>query len=539
MPKLGPASNISLEDTSILFDRAGQPAGTLTRPAACLSLELAYTAYTMDLTDWIGAGWSDFSLLADGELMTGEDLNGPSTPLGELTRGVRQTLTHLHVTMRDPITQYLGLKRQQDESKSACKAVVMTRRLGAYYVIGVGFMGTGKRVFDWIPNLRIKPENGYHAGFYRLTEDFLAEAGRIRFDGIARETGKPELTLGDILADLKNPRSRFRLWVCGHSQGAALTQILLDRLTADGVPASFVRGYGFASPSVLDAGRPDAAGAPVFHILNADDLVPRAGLSAHLGRCWLFTPSQTQRAFLYRDEWTAPCFQEMFRFSRQAGGTADMLLFSLAALRIVTGQSADTLRKLLSGADLSVLPEWLRPADDFGIPALQRLEAQLEEQYLAVSGESDLPEVRIGMIRSRYEIMIGRYGLIPWLHACVRTISLPHRLCANPAKEKTPAAYQYIVTECFGALRPVPDPSMPGGSWQLPARRATPKLSLSPVPWKQPVRHTADRRPAPAPALTLEQAPEGGSDDVLREARRKVLSAAKRAARLAARSSRR
>ena len=89
----GPITQINLADVSPIFGPDGKKPEGLSRSAACLSLELATTAYSMDTAPWQSAGWRDFSILADSDLLTGSALNGPAaSPLEGLSRGVRQTL---------------------------------------------------------------------------------------------------------------------------------------------------------------------------------------------------------------------------------------------------------------------------------------------------------------------------------------------------------------------------------------------------------------------------------------------------------------
>ena len=461
MAILGTATKVSLDDSSPLFSVA-EHRPEVARAAACLSLELANTAYSMDIAPWQKAGWRDFSLLADDGLLTGSMLNGPASPLGDLTRGVMQTLTRLRVNMQDPVTQYLGFKRHQDENANASKAVVVSRRRGTTYLVGIGFMGTGKRLFDWIPNLRFRPDNGYHGGFWRLADQFLEAAARIEFPETAKELHLSRLTLRDIFTDMKNPHSRFRLWACGHSQGAAVLQILFDRLIREGVLSKYLAGYGFASPMVTQESRTDAWCLPIRHILNADDMVPRVGANSHLGKCFVFIPNQEQQMEMYRAEWASPCFREMLRFYRRVSDTGTALIVMLAVLELVRGQSEDTIGRLLAGSDLlSFLPDFLRLDGDIGIPALNALTAQLREEYLAVTGDPVFPEDRLTAVCDCYKDMIARHGLPAWFRAALRAFTLPHKRLGDTARGEPMGAYQYIVTGHMSELIYVTDANLP------------------------------------------------------------------------------
>ena len=46
------------------------------RNAACMSLELASLAYTLDVESWRREGWTDISYHVDNTLLTGDEANG-------------------------------------------------------------------------------------------------------------------------------------------------------------------------------------------------------------------------------------------------------------------------------------------------------------------------------------------------------------------------------------------------------------------------------------------------------------------------------
>ncbi len=492
----GPATQIDLEDSSSVFGPAGEKPEGLTRSAACLSLELATVSYSLNTDPWQKAGWRDFSILADNDLLTGSALNGPAaSPLEELSRGVRQTLTQMRLTMRDPVTQYLGFKRQQEENSSACKAVVFSRPCGSYVLIGISFKGTGKRLFDWIPNMRIRAEDGYHGGFSRIAGQFMEACSRIEFPETAKDLGLARLTLMDILAYMRNPSAPFRLWISGHSQGAAVMQVFIDRLVHSGVPKELISGVGFASPSVTENHRPDAGRLPIIHILNADDLIPRIGFTGHLGQCYLFVPDSREREELYRAEWNSPCFKEVLEYYRQAEDTDDALVLCLAALEMVGGQSSDTLHRVVSAADqLSILPDWLKPETEITIPGVKSLAGQIREQYGAVTGGKEVPEEELAAARARFGDMAARYGMTTWMMAAMRGITLPHRMYGNGREE---TAYKYIVTKHADELVLTDDPAAPdrahhltedGGGTRRTSRLAAPGTMPAPAVFRRVYR---------------------------------------------------
>ena len=88
-----------------------------------------------------------------------------------------------------------------------------------------------------------------------------------------------------VLDMLKYERSPVSLVVTGHSQGAALMQIFIAHLLQNGVLPQYVLGCGFASPCVAAARTLKNADYPIYHIVHADDAVPRIGGAMHLGLC--------------------------------------------------------------------------------------------------------------------------------------------------------------------------------------------------------------------------------------------------------------
>ena len=258
--------------------------------AAQLSLELAHTAYTLDLDAWKAAGWNDFSILIDDSLQSGLDHGGVKS---------RFKLLRAKAALKEynPISQISGALRQRERSDTI-KAVCMMKPDGeGRFLVAIGFMGTGSRFYDWFSNLRFTPEEGFHRGFYQLCESFEMNAEEIVFPAAAQALGLEKLTLGEVFSEMRSLSSRFRLWMAGHSQGAAVMQVFTHRRITDGgvLPQNIV-GYGFASPTVATGQFVyDPAAYPLYHILNEDDVVTKLGALLHLGLCAQFTPDEAFR----------------------------------------------------------------------------------------------------------------------------------------------------------------------------------------------------------------------------------------------------
>ena len=250
-----PLTGVLLSDISGLFRRSPRAPGVYdgapnhSRQSVQLSYELAAASYTMDPDVWIQAGWRDFSMMVNRSLMTGEMLNSAGTPLNNLTRATLQTLAKIKMSALNPVEQYLSLRQPDDETNSL-KAIVMLKPHAGLMTVGISFMGTGKQIGDWTANLRMDPQDGLHEGFLQLTQEFTERLTQIVFPYGAFRMNRSSLTLAEIIETLKRPGSLFRLWISGHSQGAAVMQIFIDQLLREGVLPEYLCGFGFASPSV-------------------------------------------------------------------------------------------------------------------------------------------------------------------------------------------------------------------------------------------------------------------------------------------------
>ena len=350
---LGPITGRDLSDLGSLvkpfvrdpFNRLRPP---FSRGAAELSLELASMAYTLDLDPWAEAGWNDFSIQIDDDLQSG--LTRGTSADGERMRALINALkvrrAKAALRERNPVSQVMSALRQRERSDTI-KAVCMMHPLPeGRFLLAIGFMGTGKRFYDWISNFRFTTEEGFHKGFYQLCTYFEQGAESIVFPATAKALGLEKLTLGEVLSEMKSLSSRFRLWMAGHSQGAAVMQVFCHRLMTDwGVLAQNMTGYGFASPTVA-TGRlvQDPAAYPLYHILNSDDMVPRMGALLHLGLCLEYPADDDFRERCY-DLSPLPADVAarlaLAPYQRAMVNTPSILLYSTAFLQCVAEEKGE------------------------------------------------------------------------------------------------------------------------------------------------------------------------------------------------------
>lgn len=438
-------------------DNCGLAQPVFTREAALLSFELASSAYDMDIDAWREAGWRDFSFQVDNKLLTGQNVNAaPGGGLSAMVSDYFHFLARARLKRVNPISQLRGALRQR-EGSDTCKAVVMLRPLAEgvrQYVVAIGFMGTGKRIYDWFSNFRLNREEGMHAGFLQLTREFEKNADEICFPETARELNLPKLTLSDILAECRRPGSRFRLWMAGHSQGGAVMQLFAYREIRRGFLRQNMMGCGFASPSAVYARLDCDAGAfPLLHILNADDIFPRMGAAAHIGRCRVMYPDRAMRDACYQAAWQDDLFRAVHRLMRSVTDSAGAFLLVWAMLRALEDVPVDSAMAALNALAGSLVPEKLLGAlggrrEDI----LQALYRRVAQGYRTATEGGEPPEETLNVLRGRVAALILRYGGARFVKTALSCLGVSHKLRGEALRQGV-APYQYIVTRRFDDLR--------------------------------------------------------------------------------------
>lgn len=498
----GPVTGCDLADTDCLVQPFAQDAFYRLRPpfsqkAAELSLELADTSYTLDLDAWRAAGWNDFSILIDDSLQSGLTHWESGDALGGIINRIRLLRAKAALRESNPISQITDALRQNEKEKSdTVKAVCMLKPIGErQFLLAIGFMGTGANLQDWISNLRFTPEEGFHRGFYQLCESFERNAESIVFPSAAQALGLEKLTLGEIFLEMKSLSSRFRLWMAGHSQGAAVMQVLTHRLITDwGVLAQNMTGYGFASPTVA-TGRfvYDPAAYPLCHILSADDPVCRMGALLHLGLCMEYQPDEDFRSRIYR---LGTSEEEMaLRKSMQffVGGLSDMpsALVQITALLqcLAEEKGADGLNELMSGWwTIPAVDKVLWRAGDRVKEFISRLLETAREGYLALTGQP-LDENELHAVLAKLRPIVEQTPVRQLMGLYAQLGVAPHRLTDGEGDEGQ-GAYAAIVREKLQELTPF--------IW-IKANRGLPVRRYARWSQTQTVQAASIRRSRPAP----------------------------------------
>ncbi len=434
----------------------------LTAQAAGLSLELADLAYTLNIVPWQKAGWCDFSFQIDDVLESDPQL--PTSRISTAQDAAFHRLAELHrmrraraaLEARSPVGQMMAALRQKDGSDTV-KAVCMAHPLpGGRHLIAIGFMGTGKRFYDWISNLRFTNEEGYHSGFYQLCRHFEQMAGSISFPITARRLGLSRLTLSDILRELRRPDSRFRLWMAGHSQGGGVMQVFTHRLIHQGgALPGHICGWGFASPTAAFSGLTDRPfDLPLWHVRNMDDLVSRVGAEMHLGRCLDFFPDEAFRSRCYRlsplpaDE---SCRRWLRPFLTRERSTADNLLSLTGLILCIADEKGeDAMGGLMDRPLLPAAMERLRlfagqPAQS----AARQLAEHLQRIYADLTGQP-MDHHRLEAVRNQLREHVSATPLRRILSVMLECLIQPHAL----REEDHLCAYQLIIQQHLRRLQP-------------------------------------------------------------------------------------
>lgn len=429
-------------------DAWGELRPPVSAEAIRLSAELAGATYEMAVEKWLQAGWQDATIQVDGELTAVKNHESWLTTC--FRRHRLQAKLHDH----SALGQVLGTMRQREKSDTG-KALVMLHPVGdGRYVVAVSFMGTGERLYDWISNFRMLSEDGVHQGFLQLTRQFEQNEDKIVFPRTAQEMGRRRLTLRDVLEDMTQPHSRFTLWLSGHSQGGALMQVWAHRkIHRDGVLPCHIRGYGFASPSVMTGlAVPNPAAYPLYHVQNSDDVVPRCGAQVHLGVCLFYPADDALRRRCYpwpMDELSVRARESAAPMVRRMTDSASCIEAAVAFLDVAARGGADEvgsllglsfpLRRMVSAADLD---EMMRSARRHAAMAYQSMTGQ------------PLDQARVADVIAEMEEAVSAVGLRAFSAAVQQLLRAPHSIAASLPEGRI-GAYRYIAEQSVQRLIPV------------------------------------------------------------------------------------
>jgi hypothetical protein len=423
-----------------------------------LSLELSSTAQNLRVGDWMRAGWTDFNFQVDNKLVGGVS----PAPVSE----TRQFLYNKWAVYRaranlrqlNPVRQVFSAIRQREQSDTG-KAVMMIKDArDGRYVVAMGFRSTGSRFYDWFSNLRFASENGINQGFLQLARQFDGNADRVAFPETARALGLENLTLANILAEARQHDSRFKLWLAGHSQGAAVMQILTYLwIQESGVLPENILGYGFASPTVMMGNAlADPAAYPLYHVLNSDDYVPRAGAQMHLGVCLFYPAGEevSRAAYGWRETSDAQNARaEVQRLTKPMVDMPSLIEYGMAYLQTLACMPMADMLSALNLIRFRILPikQVMAVAGTSQQGLLKSVRRRVEKAYRTLTGH-DLDQAVLNGLQAEFEAVMAKVGPGEFTRAIGEMLYWPHVLKNSPGKSHS--AYQYIALRGVSSLHP-------------------------------------------------------------------------------------
>ena len=455
---LGELTKCDLTDTSSLtvpshLDQFMCKRPVLSTQAVTLSAELSHTAYIMRWDNWREAGWSDVSVIANDKIegASVKDEND-STTLNT------QKKLQSALQRSNPIFDLQNAFKQSTKVNTL-KAIFMRKKQDdGRHLVAIGLMGTGKNLSDWISNFLFTNEMNFHKGFYQLSEYLLSRTDDILFPSLAKECGLSSLSLTDIIKSACSKDSPYRLWISGHSQGAAILQVLCHRLIIErGVDFSNLFCVGFASPSVcMPQLHLDNDKYPIYHILNSGDLVPRFGACCQLGFLMTYHSDDEIRNETYALLNTAEAIElrsELQEFFDEMVNTERSLVYISALAIALTQEKGDikiddirerkwsgiTLGKLLNFAE-NKMENWLA-----------KFIKHCNQGYISLTGHS-FSEVEISDLVERVRPIVKKAPTKALFNAFIECGFSGHSLFLQGERKDSP--YSYIVRYKLGELYP-------------------------------------------------------------------------------------
>ncbi|MBQ6173384.1 MAG: hypothetical protein IJK28_02035 [Clostridia bacterium] len=381
-------------------------------PDLCESAAISKAVYTFDADPFLRDGWQDISINLGPDVASGMNADTVSPRILLKYRAVRRALE-----CRTSLRRNFIIGARQLYSGNCVKSMCMIKPLsGGRFLCCISFMGS-VQVDDWLANFDLMIENGLHRGFLRRALAFEEREKDIVFPHTAARIGHRTLTLRDIIERCAGPRSPFRLYITGHSLGAATMQAYIYRLlTERGLPADCMRGIGFASPSVA---MPSAAGVrrswPIRHVLNSADVVPHMGARVHLGQCVTYPADAAlaMHCYSYSDDDVSVRTRRTVRPLYNAlSDTGTCICAFLALMQIIIDTPPEEVLPVLGRLQKRWpgLQRIINVGDRQADRLNRRLQGRLRTAHLAMFGTYPADE-RIDAFREQLADIIGRIGL--------------------------------------------------------------------------------------------------------------------------------
>ena len=447
-------TGIDLTDAAPL---AHSPFDGYHRDAARYALELAATAYDFNVQTWLDAGFTDVSMQVETRLFHGlraveEDSAFRQQVYNVWTAAMARRMNDASGLMH----QARGMARQMMESDSGKAVVMLLNTAPQQYTVAIGFAGTGKRMYDWVPNFRFGHEDGFHAGFQAIAQQFINNADAILFPTAASQLGRERLSLQDILQEMQQVKSPFRIFAAGHSQGAAVMQVWMHRMLANGVLPQHLAGYGFAGPSVC-TGEVAAKAPPLPAILisNSDDVFPRMGLTHHLGRQYVYPADESLRSLCYQGRWQEEGFASMMKRLGSIQTTEEALLNVTAFTYALSYLEEEDTRAVLRDTMRLPFVDSAEGTVQTSIRLARRFYRLCYEEAVGQAPDN----ARLLPLAKQYLLMMRAQGAKQVASTLFQAMHLAHRLVQRDLTAPGMATYTYIAVRGYPQLIEITDES--------------------------------------------------------------------------------
>ncbi|MDO4484402.1 MAG: hypothetical protein Q4C54_08230 [Clostridia bacterium] len=428
----------------------------LDRDAMHLSVILSGDCYEMNTAPWTDSGWQDVTLRINGELIGSQPTHDDF--IGSIREKLKSNYLFSFLKRQNPFRQVLETLHHKNNGDTG-KAIIMAHPApDGRTVIAIGFMGTGAQLYDWFSNFRMQLTEGTHTGFLKLVQQFEADENDILFPETAKRLGLKRLSLRDILMSMRQPGSPFVLWLTGHSQGGALTQIYCRRkIVGDGILPQYVVGYGFASPTVMASSAEEhPADYPIYHVVNSDDTVPRMGSQVHLGLLLCYKSDEALRRTCYGWQWDEESVRRrslVRPLVEDMQSTGSFLIGFMGFIRALEGRSIEDVEAVLKVGGWQDNPVVKKALDlaDSGYDRLLRFAfRRFAYDYESILGDK-VPMRRVNAAAKRANEMIALLGIKGFM-GTFNQMNLPAHSCCNDADHPN-GVYQYIVEHGFDELQ--------------------------------------------------------------------------------------
>lgn len=435
--------------------------------------ELSAATYDLEVERFFDAGWMDCTFQAENRLFDAIDGRyGEWQPAQAIQRGIR--MKKARGAMRFSLGDVLRGVRQLVATDTG-KVLTMAHPLqDGRFVIALSFMGTSRKFYDWVTNLKMSCKNGLHEGFSQVARQLMENADRIAYPRVAKALGREKLTLSEAVNLAAREDSPVRILVCGHSQGGASAQAYVHLLMEEqGALCENLLGYTFAAPTVASLGFEGAPEAyPLYNIVNAEDFVPRMGAYMRMGVDMVYMPDEAFRSAYYGYVQGEPAAYARERGRRLMRGMTDTptIMEGVTALcRAMQNMPDQSMAQRTLGA-LNAGLKYLTPAmSSLGLTAtdiIRLFERQMMISYRAVTNQNP-DEARLTTLEGQIMDLIGEIGPERFTQAFGEVTLCPHGITQGEGKLMPP--YIAIVQRFSDSLRPCVWREEAGRALQVPA----------------------------------------------------------------------